>query len=44
MIDISSEGEALEACAGVLQEVFGYASFFLLGLQQSGPHMAPRFR
>ena len=27
MIDISSEGEALEACAGVLQEVFGYDAF-----------------
>ena len=27
MIDISSEGETLEACAAVLQEVFGYEAF-----------------
>jgi ATP-dependent DNA helicase RecQ len=27
MIDISAEGEVLEACAGVLQEVFGYDAF-----------------
>ena len=27
MIDISSEGETLETCAGVLQEVFGYDAF-----------------
>ena len=27
MIDISSEGETLEACAGVLQAVFGYEAF-----------------
>jgi ATP-dependent DNA helicase RecQ len=26
-IDISSEGEILESCAGVLQEVFGYEAF-----------------
>ena len=27
LIDISSEGETLETCAGVLQEVFGYDAF-----------------
>ena len=27
MIDISAEGETLETCAGVLQEVFGYDAF-----------------
>jgi ATP-dependent DNA helicase RecQ len=27
VIDISAEGEALEACAAVLQEVFGYEAF-----------------
>ena len=27
MIDIAPEGETLEACAGVLQEVFGYDAF-----------------
>jgi len=27
MIEISAEGEVLEACAGVLQEVFGYDAF-----------------
>ena len=27
MIDISAEGETLEACAGVLQSVFGYDAF-----------------
>ncbi len=27
MIDVSPEGEALEACAAVLQEVFGYDAF-----------------
>ena len=27
MIDISTEGETLETCAGVLQEVFGYDAF-----------------
>nr|WP_068170777.1 DNA helicase RecQ [Hydrogenophaga taeniospiralis] len=27
MIDISPDGETLEACAGVLQEVFGYDAF-----------------
>ncbi|MBU4505461.1 MAG: DEAD/DEAH box helicase, partial [Gammaproteobacteria bacterium] len=27
MIDISENGETLEACAGVLQEVFGYDAF-----------------
>jgi ATP-dependent DNA helicase RecQ len=27
LIDISSDGETLEACAGVLQEVFGYDAF-----------------
>ena len=26
LIDISSEGETLETCAGVLQEVFGYVA------------------
>jgi ATP-dependent DNA helicase RecQ len=27
MIDISPQGETLEACVGVLQEVFGYDAF-----------------